>query len=63
MLDNMNFYHFMHKQILVVIALFASTGMGYVYIGWIYSSLLPEILWFSVLLALSFGDIDCIGSF
>jgi diguanylate cyclase (GGDEF)-like protein len=44
----------MHKQILVVIALFAGTGMGYIYIGWLYSSLLPELLWFSVVLALSF---------
>ncbi|MBT8343633.1 MAG: EAL domain-containing protein [Sulfurovum sp.] len=54
MLDNMNFYHFMHKQILVVVALFVSTGAGYIYMGWLYSSLLPELLWFCVLLALSF---------
>ena len=54
MLDNMNFYHFMHKQILVVIMLFAGTGMGYIYIGWLYSSLLPELLWFSLVLVLSF---------
>ena len=53
MLDNMNFYHFLHKQILVVIALFIGTGLGYIYIGWLYSSLLPELLWFSVVLALS----------
>ncbi len=54
MLDNMNFYHFMHKQILIVIALFTGTGLGYIYIGWLYSSFLPELLWFSVVLALSF---------
>jgi len=55
MLDNMHFYDFMHKQILVVIALFAGTGMGYLYIGWLYSSsLMPELLWFSLVLALSF---------
>ncbi|NOR56028.1 MAG: EAL domain-containing protein [Sulfurovum sp.] len=54
MLDNMNFYHFMHKQILVVIMIFAGTGAGYIYIGWLYSSLLPELLWFSLVLALSF---------
>ena len=54
MLDNMHFYDFMHKQILVVIALFAGTGMGYLYIGWLYSSLIPELLWFSLVLALSF---------
>ncbi len=55
MLDNMHFYDFMHKQILVVIALFAGTGMGYLYIGWLYSSsLFPELLWFSLVLLLSF---------
>lgn len=54
MLDNMNFYHFMHKQILIVIALFVGTGIGYIYMGWLYSSLLPELLWFSLVLTLSF---------
>ena len=54
MLDNMNFYHFMHKQILVVIALFISTGAGYLYMGWLYSSFFPEFLWFCMVLALSF---------
>lgn len=54
MLDNMNFYDFMHKQILVVIALFTSTGAGYIYMGWIYSSFLPELLWFLLLLIISF---------
>ncbi|MCW8822150.1 MAG: EAL domain-containing protein [Sulfurovum sp.] len=53
MLDNINFYHFMHKQILVVMALFIGTGTGYIYIGWLYSSLFPELLWFSIVLALS----------
>lgn len=57
MLDNMKFYEFMHKQILVVIALFSGTGLGYIYIGWLYSSLLPELLWFSVVLALSFWGV------
>ena len=54
MIDNMNFYDFMHKQILVVIALFIGTGVGYIYMGWLYSSLLPEMLWFSILLVISF---------
>ncbi len=54
MLDNMNFYNFMHKQILVIIALFAGTGTGYIYMGWLYSSFLAESLWFSLVLALSF---------
>lgn len=54
MLDNMNFYHFMHRQIPILIALFIGTGLGYIYMGWLYSSLLPELLWFSLVLALSF---------
>lgn len=54
MLDNMNFYNFMHKQILVVIALFVATGIGYIYMGYLYSSFLPELLWYMVLLGLSF---------
>ena len=55
MLDNMHFYDFMHKQILVVIALFAGTGIGYLYIGGLYSSsFVPELLWFSLVLVLSF---------
>ncbi|MBU0721143.1 bifunctional diguanylate cyclase/phosphodiesterase [bacterium] len=53
MLNNMNFYSFMHRQILIVIALFVSTGFGYVYMGWFYSSLRYELLWFFLLLLLS----------
>lgn len=54
MLDNMNFYKFMHRQILIVIALFISTGAGYIYMGLLYSSLLPELLWFTLLLIVSY---------
>ncbi|PHR53629.1 MAG: diguanylate cyclase [Arcobacter sp.] len=54
MLDNMNFYNFMHKQILIVIALFISTGAGYIYMGILYSSFLPELLWFILLLGVSY---------
>lgn len=54
MLDNMNFYNFMHKQILVLLALFIATGPGYVYIGWLYSSsFVPELIWLLVLLLVS----------
>ncbi|HEX5711432.1 MAG TPA: diguanylate cyclase, partial [Sulfuricurvum sp.] len=54
MIDNMNFYRFMHRQILIVIGLFISTGAGYLYMGWLYASLLPEILWFCLLLGVSY---------
>lgn len=54
MLDNMKFYDFMHKQILIVIGLFVSTGTGYIIMGFLYSSFLPEISWYLLLLAVSF---------
>lgn len=54
MLDNMKFYDFMHKQILIVIALFVGTGTGYLYMGYLYGSFLPELLWYALLLVVSF---------
>lgn len=53
MLDNLNFYNFMHRQILVLIALFAGTGITYVVIGHLYSSYVPEISWYLLLLLVS----------
>ena len=53
MINNMNFYNFMHKQIPVLIALFVSTGAGYIYIGYLYSSLFEELIWYGILLILS----------
>lgn len=44
----------MHKQILVVIALFVCTGTGYLYMGYLYGSFLPELLWYVLLLVVSF---------
>jgi len=51
--ENINFYKFMHKQILVVIALFVGTGPGYLLMGYLYSSLLAEGIWFVLLLVVS----------
>ncbi len=53
MINNMNFYNFMHKQIPVLLALFVGTGAGYIYIGYLYSSLFEELLWYGVLLIIS----------
>jgi len=50
----MNFYDFLHKQIPVLLGLFISTAAGYIFIGYIYSSLIQEVLWYTFLLALSF---------
>jgi len=44
----------MHKQIPVLIVLFIGTGAGYLYIGYLYSSFVQELLWYFVLLVISF---------
>lgn len=54
MLNNMSFYNFMHKQILVLIALFASTATSYVFFGVAYSSYIIEPLWYLLVLAVSY---------
>ena len=46
MLDNMNFYKFLHKQILILVLLNIATGPGYIYIGLIHGTILLEFLWF-----------------
>jgi hypothetical protein len=43
----------MHRQILVLLALFISTGAGYIYMGWLYSSFTQELIWFCVVMLLS----------
>lgn len=54
MLNNISFYNFMHRQILVLIALFASTATAYIFFGIIYSSYVIEPLWYLFVLALSY---------
>ncbi|ADN09128.1 putative bifunctional diguanylate cyclase/phosphodiesterase [Sulfurimonas autotrophica] len=51
--DNIHFYNFMHKQILVVIALFLGTGPGYILMGFLYSSIFIETLWFLIVVLVS----------
>jgi len=46
MLDNMNFYNFLHKQILILVLLNIITGPGYIYIGLVHGTILLESLWF-----------------
>jgi len=50
----MNFYKFMHKQILILIALFAGTSTSYVFFGFIYDTNKVEILWYLLVLAISY---------
>lgn len=54
MINNMSFYKFLHKQILIVIALTFATAGGYVYIGYLYGSLLPETIWFIGVVLMSY---------
>jgi diguanylate cyclase (GGDEF)-like protein len=51
--ENINFYKFMHKQILVVVALFVGTAPGYLFTGYLYSNLVIESIWFTLLLIVS----------
>lgn len=53
MLKSVNFYNFLHKQILILIALFVGTGPGFIFIGWLNSSYLLELAWYILLLAIS----------
>ena len=51
--ENISFYRFMHKQILVVIALFIGTAPGYIIMGYLYGSVFVESLWFGVIVLAS----------
>jgi len=53
-LKNLNFYNFMHKQILVLIALFSTTAFSYVIIGIVYSSYFIEVSWYLLVLVMSY---------
>ena len=54
MLDNMNFYKFLHKQLIIMIFLTLSTASGYIYIGSLYQSSLYETQWFLFVILVSF---------
>jgi len=61
--ENINFYKFMHKQILVVIALFVGTGPGYLIMGYLYTSMIAESLWFIFLVIVSMCGLRLYASF
>ncbi|MDT8339839.1 MAG: diguanylate cyclase, partial [Sulfurimonas sp.] len=54
MLKNISFYDFMHRQILVLIALFSTTAFSYVIFGIVYESYFIEILWYLLVLGVSY---------
>ena len=53
MSENISFYKFMHRQILVVIALMVGTSPGYLITGVLYSSMVVEMVWFLAVLSVS----------
>ncbi len=53
MLKSINFYNFLHKQVLILIVLVIGTAPGFIYIGWLHSSYKFELLWYFVLVCIS----------
>lgn len=51
--DNISFYKFMHRQILVVIALLVGTSPEYLITGYIYTNMAFELVWFFTILSVS----------
>lgn len=43
--ENLSFYKFMHKQIMIIIALNIATAPGYLLMGYLYTSMVYESLW------------------
>lgn len=54
MLENMQFYKFMHRQVLVLLILFSTTSLSYVLFGFIYKTNNVEILWYLFVLLISY---------
>ncbi len=50
---NNPFYSFLHKQILILIALSIFPGLGYIGLGWEYGNIFPALLWYSLILIVS----------
>ena len=50
---NLNFYNFIHKQIIILIILTITTGLGYIYMGWLYASITLPVIWYILVLILS----------
>lgn len=51
--NNISFYKFMHKQILVVLTLMVGTSPGYLLTGYVYTDMVLESYWFLTVLVTS----------
>lgn len=52
MRDN-NFYSYLHKQIPVLTLLSLLPGLGYIFLGWLYDSYQPALVWYSLIVLVS----------
>ena len=52
--ENISFYKFMHKQIIVINALNLATAPGYLLTGFLYTSMIYELLWMFCILLISY---------
>jgi len=50
----MNFYKFLNTQIIVMLLLTVTTGAGYIYMGFIYDTMLLSVIWYIVMFLTSF---------
>jgi diguanylate cyclase (GGDEF)-like protein len=44
----------LHKQILVMLGLSLLPGLGYIFLGWLNNNVLPALVWYSLIILLSF---------
>jgi len=52
--ENLSFYKFMHKQIIVIIFLNIVTAPGYLLMGYLYTSMVYESLWMLLMIMFAF---------
>ncbi len=50
---NKTFYSFLHKQILLLLALSLFPGLGYIFLGWLNNVVLPALIWYGLILLIS----------
>lgn len=53
MKNDTSFYKFLNTQIIVMILLTVTTGVGYIYMGYIYGTLIPSTVWYIAMLFFS----------
>jgi len=53
MKTDINFYKFLNTQIIVMLLLTLTTGAGYIYMGFIYDTLLSSIVWYTIMTLVS----------